>query len=341
MQSQTASEPGDSSSSPHPRSAGSSPSPAAASDETWREFTYENRNTIAAITASFCSTVAGFPLDSVKSRLQVKRYSSVLDCARRTYAEEGIRGFFRGVTIPLVTITLVRTASFSIYTWTKGDLQRRNLLTGETVGSTALAGFLGGAASGLLLSVGTTAFEYTKIKLQLEYLIAMKKGVPYVPRGTIKGFLDLYRAGGVFGLYTGFRLHALRDTLGTGLYFGMYDSAQHVIWNNPDVFENVPTTLSTFVCGSVAGVSSWAAIYPVDLVKAHTQRNALADLAYESPVSIFKRLSAGGVTKLYRGLGVSAGRSVFTHGLMWTILEKTRSAIARRAGPQENDAKIE
>lgn len=31
-----------------------------------------------------------------RSRLQVKRYSSVLDCARRTYAEEGIRGFFRG-----------------------------------------------------------------------------------------------------------------------------------------------------------------------------------------------------------------------------------------------------
>jgi hypothetical protein len=41
----------------------------------------------------------------------------------------------------------------------------------------------------------------------------MKKGVPYVPRGTIKGFLDLYRQGGFLGLYTGFRLHALRDTL--------------------------------------------------------------------------------------------------------------------------------
>lgn len=41
----------------------------------------------------------------------------------------------------------------------------------------------------------------------------MKKGVPYVPRGTVQGFLDLYRGGGVRGLYTGFRLHALRDTL--------------------------------------------------------------------------------------------------------------------------------
>ncbi|POY70600.1 hypothetical protein BMF94_6378 [Rhodotorula taiwanensis] len=304
------------------------------------EFLYENRNTAAALVASFCSTVAGFPLDSVKSRLQVKRYSSVLDCARSTYAQEGIRGFFRGVTIPLVTITLVRTTSFSIYTWSKDELLRRRWLTGETVPSTAGAGFLGGAASGLLLSVGTSAFEYTKIKLQLEYLIAMKKGVPYEPRGTVQGFLDLYRSGGFRGLYTGFRLHALRDTLGTGLYFGMYDSAQHIIHrSHADLFENVPTALTTFISGSVAGVSSWALIYPVDLVKAKVQRNALADAPYERPLDIFRRLSAGGVTKLYRGLGISAVRSVFTHGCMWSILEQTRGVIIRKAGPP--DARID
>jgi hypothetical protein len=189
-------------------------------------------------------------------------------------------------------------------------------------------------------------------RANLLVLNSMKKGVPYVPRGTIKGFLDLYRAGGFLGLYTGFRLHALRDTLvrlvsfpcllpvhahilflplptqGTGWYFGMYDSAQHVIANNPDTFSSVPTWVTTFVCGSAgssfpflsppciltpyltAGVSSWFAIYPVDLVKAKLQRNALADAPYERPWSIFRRLSAGGVTKLYRGLGISAFRCV-------------------------------
>ncbi|CEQ39752.1 SPOSA6832_01303 [Sporobolomyces salmonicolor] len=248
------------------------------------EWIYANRNTIAALNASFCSTIAG-------SRLQVKRYSSVLDCARRTYAEEGIRGFFRGVTIPLVTITLVRTASFSIYTYTKEQLARRDLLRGDSIASTAGAGVLGGAASGLLLSIGTTAFEYTK------------KGVPYEPRGTIQGFLDLYRAGGFRGLYTGFRLHAMRDTLGTGFYFGFYDCAQYTIANNPEVFERVPNFVSTFACGSAAGLASWGLIYPLDLVKAKVQRNALADAPYEKPLHIFKRLSAGGIPKLYRGLG--------------------------------------
>ncbi|BGP13890.1 hypothetical protein JCM10213_002529 [Rhodosporidiobolus nylandii] len=311
----------------------STPPPPEFTASPTAELLYEHRNTVAALTASFVSTVSGFPLDSVKSRLQVKRYSSVLDCARRTYAEEGIRGFFRGVTIPLVTITLVRTASFSIYTNTKQELERRRILDNQTALGTAASGFLGGAASGLALSVGTSAFEFTKIKLQLEYLIAMKKGVPYLPRGTIKGFMDLYRSGGFLGLYTGFRLHALRDTLGTGFYFGMYDSLQHAISRNPDTFHAVPTWLSTFACGSFAGVSSWAVIYPIDLVKAKLQRNALADAPYERPMAIFRRLSAGGFTKLYRGLGISAFRSIGTHGLMWTILEKTRTAIIRRTEP--------
>ncbi|GAA5968284.1 hypothetical protein JCM11641_003797 [Rhodosporidiobolus odoratus] len=318
---------------PAPTIPGSSISPPRLNPSPIAQLLYDNRNTEAALVASFVSTISGFPLDSIKSRLQVKRYSSVLDCARSTYHEEGVRGFFRGVTIPLVTITLVRTASFSIYTKTKEELERKRWLENKTIASTAASGFLGGAASGLMLSIGTSAFEYTKIKMQLEYLIAMKKGVPYVPRGTVKGFLDLYRQGGFLGLYTGFRLHALRDTLGTGWYFGCYDSAQHYISRNPDTFSGVPGWLSTFVCGSVAGVSSWFAIYPIDLVKAKLQRNALALAPYERPWSIFRRLSAGGYTRLYRGLGISAFRSIGTHGLMWTVLERTRSSIVRRTEP--------
>lgn len=66
---------------------------------------YQNRMTLAALSSSLVSTIAGFPLDSVKSRLQVKKYSSVFDCIKRTFEEEGFRGFFRGVGVPLVTIT--------------------------------------------------------------------------------------------------------------------------------------------------------------------------------------------------------------------------------------------
>jgi hypothetical protein len=70
---------------------------------------------VAASASSVLSTLTTFPLDSVKTRMQTYRYAGFLDCVRHTYQHEHLRGFFRGVTAPMASITLVRTISFSIY----------------------------------------------------------------------------------------------------------------------------------------------------------------------------------------------------------------------------------
>ena len=51
---------------------------------------------VAASMSSVLSTATAFPLDSVKTRMQTYRYSGFLDCVRRTYQTEHMRGFFRG-----------------------------------------------------------------------------------------------------------------------------------------------------------------------------------------------------------------------------------------------------
>jgi hypothetical protein len=56
-----------------------------------------------------------FPLDSVKTRMQTYKYDNFTDCVRHTYQTEKYRGFFRGVTAPMASVTLVRTISFSVY----------------------------------------------------------------------------------------------------------------------------------------------------------------------------------------------------------------------------------
>lgn len=168
------------------------------------------------------------------------------------------------------------------------------------------------------------------------------KGVPYVPRSTPQAFLDvsrshsvdkvrnadfelqIYRSGGLKGLYTGFPLHFTRDVLGTSLYFSIYDSSRFIV---DKVELPTPQFLTTFVCGSSAGILSWIIIYPVDLVKSKVQRNALAGVPRESPWHIFRRLCSGGPSKLYRGLGVSAVRSIFSHGIHWSVLEFVRGQI--------------
>lgn len=66
--------------------------------------------------------------------------------------------------------------------------------------------------------------------------------------------------------------HTVRDTLGTALYFFEYDGLRHIMGRLPSG-EQGPTpawmpihhSLVPFLCGSIAGVSSWALIYPLDV----------------------------------------------------------------------------
>lgn len=68
------------------------------------------------------------------------------------------------------------------------------------------------------------------------------------------------------------RVDVVRDTSGTALYFLEYDSLRHLLGRLPSGEQgDVPSwfpihpSLLPFFCGSFAGVSSWALIYPVDV----------------------------------------------------------------------------
>ena len=56
----------------------------------------------------------GHPLDTIKVRLQTSsQYSGMLDCAKQTIAQDGIKGLYRGMSAPLVGITPI----FATYFW--------------------------------------------------------------------------------------------------------------------------------------------------------------------------------------------------------------------------------
>lgn len=59
-------------------------------------FVWRYRTEIAASSSSVFSTLAAFPLDSVKTRMQTYQYRGFLDCVKHTYRTENLGGFFRG-----------------------------------------------------------------------------------------------------------------------------------------------------------------------------------------------------------------------------------------------------
>jgi len=200
--------------------------------------------------------------------------------------------------------------------------------------------------SGALISFGSAPFELVKVRRQLEYTIAASKGISLVkPPGTLQAVKEIYRANGFAGLYTGFPLHFIRDTAGTALYFLEYDGMRHLLGRQRSGEQGptpswlpVPASLVPFVCGSVSGVTSWALIYPLDVVKTKVQQRSLAGERYRGPLETLHRLIRGpdpsapkpplsGIARIYRGLGVSALRSITTHGLLWTLFDMTAQYI--------------
>ncbi|KAJ3766614.1 mitochondrial carrier domain-containing protein [Lentinula raphanica] len=331
-----------------------------------------NKAVVTALSASCISTFAGYPLDSLKSRLQTtKTPISVPRLALIVYREEGISGFYRGLAIPLLTISFVRAASFTIYNSTKDHFKKREWLARDSIIDVSVIGGISGAMSGALISVGSTrkefAFELVKVRRQLEYSIASSKGIHLAKApGTLEAVRDIFRTSGIAGLYTGFKLHLTRDTTGTMLYFMEYDGMRYLLGRQRSGEQGpipswipIPVSLAPFVCGSFAGVSNFLGLdistrrvtvfhwlgrrtnpsqTCVFRVKTKVQQRALAGERYRGPFETFYRLIRGpdpsnpkpflaGVARIYRGLGVSAVRSITTHGLLWTFFDLVANYI--------------
>ncbi|KAG7092547.1 hypothetical protein E1B28_008896 [Marasmius oreades] len=253
---------------------GKSTSNSAYNSAVFNEFLRRNKAVVCALSASYISTFAGYPLDSLKSRLQTtKTPISVPRLAAIVYREEGVAGFFRGLWIPLMTISFVRAASFTIYTRTKEHFRDHHWLARDSIVDVSVIGGVSGAMSGALISFGSAPFELVKVRRQLEYTIAASKGLQLTKApGTLEAVREIFQANGIAGLYTGFRLHFIRDTLGTALYFLEYDGMRHLLGRQRNGEQGVtpswlpiPASLVPFVCGSFSGVTSWALIYPLDV----------------------------------------------------------------------------
>lgn len=332
------------------------PETRGSGDEKPQRFVKKYRTEIAASSASVMSTLTAFPLDSVKTRLQTYPYNGSLHCIKSTYNSEGLRGFFRGVTAPLASVTLVRTVSFSIYQKSKyiySDWMAKNVGFSPldhvnrngaypTWGTIACFG-AAGATAGAGITFIACPFELTKLSAQLSALMANQKNadpaknkiaMTYHNKGTIKTLANIVKHRGFSGMYTGLNLHLLRDTLGTGIYFATYESSKQLLttFSGQDAHKN---PLAVLVAGGLCGIVSWAMIYPIDSVKSIYQRNALMySKGQKVPIpkiQFFRR-------QMYRGLGISMGRSAAVNAVFFSVFEFLKKKI--NAMPESEDPSI-
>lgn len=298
------------------------------------------RSAIIAYGTLAVSTTIGYPFDTVKTRMQTyQRFTGVLDCVVKSYRADGVLGFYRGVWAPMISTAFVRSLNVSVFTNIKPICH--SLIIGLEANASVAAHpfianipvcFVAGAAAGMATSVLACPFEFSKVFSQIEMIA--RKNTAAAAGATIKEGAKRYttlqtvkvitKNLGVGGLYSGYRYHLIRDAIGSGVYYAVYESFK---WACNTLINGDATQLSPvsiLAAGGISGATCWAVIFPFDTTKALIQKDIVANILRrehgQEPLPLEKRKLEFS-RRIYRGLGISMYRSVFVNMVFFGTYE--------------------
>lgn len=232
----------------------------------------------------------GHPFDTIKVRLQTSdksQFGGPVQCMKETFRKEGVAGFYKGATPPLVgwmfmdsimlgSLTFYRKlllntvffpntmpASQSSLTRASSTAEAQQPPKLPTIGH-GLAGIMAGAT----VSFIAAPVEHIKARLQIQYSSKKSERLYSGPIDCVK---KIYKFHGIPGIY-----HGLLATLFFRTFFFAW-------WASYDVFTRLfseKTNLSTpainFWAGGLSAQVFWLTSYPSDMVKQKIMTDPLA-----------------------------------------------------------------
>ena len=78
---------------------------------------------IAGSVGGILGTIVGYPFDTIKVRIQTMQRTNnknnIINCIKKTFRNENIGGFYKGLLSPLLTVSLVNATVFYSFDITK------------------------------------------------------------------------------------------------------------------------------------------------------------------------------------------------------------------------------
>jgi hypothetical protein len=233
-------------------------------------------------------------------------------------------GLYAGMTGPLLTSGIVQSLNFAMYDTARRVLydlqlqlenpndavfvrQPKDYLYHDNLSNVAMASFI----SGSLLSVLTSPMVVVKTKQQL------------MVWGFRKAIRETYFSGGLRGFYTGFGAHFICESFGRSYYMFAYELSKRQLakakaheHSSSDSTKIMSTqNLSCperMLCAASAGMTSWALIFPFDVIKsklyARTLTKQTSPTAFDGIALARQLVREQGIRSLYRGVGLTVAR---------------------------------
>ncbi|XP_051749591.1 solute carrier family 25 member 45 isoform X1 [Ctenopharyngodon idella] len=261
----------------------------------------------------------GHPLDTVKVRLQTQSvYRGIFDCVVKTYTQEGVHGFFKGMSFPVLSVALSNAVVFGSYSNALDYLDPSHRSSSDhSERSPLTAVFTAGCFSGLTQLFVTAPIDLVKVRLQ-----SQTTGYKY--RGPTHCVAVILREDGVRGLFRGMGALALRDVPCYGLYFLPYEFTCRMLTEKG----KQPGNNAVLVAGGVAGVVTWACATPMDVVKARLQMSGGGGRVYSGLLHcITVSVREEGVRVFFKGLLLNSVRAFPVNAVTFLSFEMLMRAM--------------
>ncbi|KAM7157714.1 solute carrier family 25 member 47 isoform 1-T1 [Molossus nigricans] len=281
---------------------------------------------VAGAIGGVCGVAVGYPLDTVKVRIQTEpKYTGIWHCVRDTYLRERVRGFYRGLSLPVCSVSLVSSLSFGTYRHCLTHICR--LRYGSADAKPARADItLSGFTSGLVRVFLTSPTEVAKVRLQTQtqqrrrssasWPSAAPPVCPAAPaspvpgpkyRGPLHCLATVAREEGLRGLYKGSSALLFREGHSFATYFLSYSILSE--WLTP-AGHSQPDVLGVLMAGGCAGVLAWAVATPMDVIKSRLQADGQGQQRYRGLLHcVVTSVREEGPRVLFKGLTLNCCRA--------------------------------
>jgi solute carrier family 25 carnitine/acylcarnitine transporter 20/29 len=282
--------------------------------------------------AGYISGAAGIllgnPLDLLKVRLQAGTPSLISTPTSYASQFSSAGNLIRGATAPILGYGALNALLFVTYNRASALLNPSTTGAPPNLWTTWLAGAIGGLATWVV----STPTELVKCRAQISSspMAASSWGITK----------EILRSGGIRGLYFGGVVTALRDSIGYGFYFWSYELSTRLMMSRMrERGSETQEAARVLFCGGLAGVVTWASIFPLDVIKTRVQTQILADSTTAPLLGAVvstdgterRRLGAVEVARnayrsegpgvFFRGLTVCSIRAFIVNATQWAVYE--------------------
>jgi solute carrier family 25 carnitine/acylcarnitine transporter 20/29 len=293
---------------------------------------------VAGCVAGTLSILACHPLDTIRIRLQSGQFSSISQCFKSSLKNEGVLGLYKGLVPPLVGVSLINASLFGTKSLThtmlddmddKSDTEPSSNATQQTqpnLKHLMISGAAAGFASGFLSS----PIELLKIRQQLDQ--GGSNSVKLLPLTR-----DIVRNSGWLSLFRGLSATLIREIPSFPAYFVTYEYSKIYLQGLLPQDSAMSDTAAILGAGSLAGVSGWVFVYPIDVIKTKIQsERSLIWKDRLSCVEMYRRLlKESGHSVFMRGFGATILRAVPTNAVIFGGYELTLEIWSRLAGSEK------